>query len=71
MQFTGNETLLKSKGNLRVKLYWFLMYMGIGATQGNGAQKAQIKGTDTQKVTLNVKLHISHQLKPCSSVKAI
>ena len=42
-----------------------VVYLGIGATNGNWAQEPQIKGTDTQKAIQSVKLHISHQIKLC------
>ena len=34
-------------------------------------QIPQIMGTNTQKFIHSVKLHISHQMKPCSSLKSI
>ena len=36
-----------------------------------GPKYPQIKGTNTQKVFQSVKFQISHQMKPCSSVKTI
>ena len=41
-----------------------LVYLGIRASWRNCNQKPQMKGTDSQKVIQNVKLHISRQIKP-------
>ena len=56
-----NKTLLNCFRDLTV-----LVYLEIAASQG----KTQIKCMDTQKFIHSVKLHILHQMKPYSKVKA-
>ena len=66
---------MKSCSN--VKTIWgsiyacFRLVAGIGASQRNLAPMHQIFGRDTQKIIQSMKLQISHQIKPCSSVKVI
>ena len=52
-------------------LYLLYCICGIAASWEIWAQTPQITGTDTQKVIHNVKLLISYQMKPYSSLKAI
>ena len=64
--FTSNEALLKYKYNLRVDLHLFKCIWRIGENQEN-RRNTQIHGC----VIHSVKVHISHQMKPCSSEKVI
>lgn len=48
-----------------------LVYLDITASHGNWIQKTQIKGTNTQIVIQSAKLHISHQMMPCSGAKTV
>ena len=54
-----------------IKLYLFLCMCGIGTSQLNYAQITQIMDSNPPKVIKSVKLSISHQVMPYSSVKAI
>ena len=54
-----------------VKLYLFLCICGIGTSQLNQAQITQIMDSNTPKVIRSVKLNISHQMMPYSSLKTI
>ena len=68
---TSNEALLYFQGPLWVKLYLFHRYSGIGAIWGNWAQIPQIMYRNTWKVIQSLQLLVSHQLRLCSSVRAI
>ena len=64
----------QTKSYLNVNAIWVLpvlVYLGHYSKLGKLCPLPQIMGMDTQKVVQSVKLHISHQMKPYSSVKAI
>ena len=71
--FTSSKALFKCKDHLLVKLYLFFLFIFGELEQVGelGPKYPQIKGTNTQKVFQSVKFQISHQMKPCSSVKTI
>ena len=68
--FTSNETLQQCLGPLWVELYLFLRYLG-EAFLGNWVQTPQIMCKDTHKIIQSFQLLVSHQMRHCSSVRAL
>ena len=71
LHFTLSEALLKGKGDLRVASYLLSVFGHWGKLRELSPKTINTGHMDTQKVIQSVKLHISHQMKLCSSVKVI
>ena len=69
--FTLSETLLWWQDPLLVELYLLHSFWGIGAIQGNLAQIPQTICKVTGKVAQSLQLHLSHEVRSYSSVKAL
>ena len=67
---TSSKLLLWCLGPLRFQLYLFYRYLGIETILGNWAQIPRIVSRNTQKIQ-GFQHHISHWMRPYSSVKTI